>query len=441
MQESRSALMKRNVLYSFILKFIDGIIYLLVVPITLDFLDEYSYGVWLIINSILVWINTFDVGLGNGLRNLLSESIAHKDYNRARIFISTTYFLLFILSILLILIFSILINLIDWYNLLNVNQEIINNLISVVFYSFLFCLITFVLKIISSVYLALQLPAVSSMLAVIGNLISLVIIIILKQVLNKGQLLDLSLIYTGVPILVYFTATIITFKYVFTELKPSVKLINIRGHLKNLFATSSTFFIIQIAGLVLLSMSNIIISRLLGPDSVSVYNIANRYMSISQMIIGILLTPLWSAMTNAYVLNDFIWIKNTYQKVRRILYFFAVVQLLLIFISPYAYKIWLSDNIEIPIDLTVIMGVYTYMISWSLAHSTILNGLGKLRQQIYVILIQLCVFIPISYIFTSKFGVVGMCLSMILSNLLATVMNTIQVNLILNGKAKGFWEA
>ena len=109
--------MKRNVLYSFILKFIDGIIYLLVVPITLDFLDEYSYGVWLIINSILVWINTFDVGLGNGLRNLLSESIAHKDYNRARIFISTTYFLLFILSILLILIFSILINLIDWYNL------------------------------------------------------------------------------------------------------------------------------------------------------------------------------------------------------------------------------------------------------------------------------------------------------------------------------------
>ena len=86
------------------------------------------------------------------------------------------------------------------------------------------------------------------------------------------------------------------------------------------------------------------------------------------------------------------------------------------------------------------MGVYTYMISWSLAHSTILNGLGKLRQQIYVILVQLCVFIPISYIFTTKFGVVGMCLSMILSNLLATLMNTIQVNLILNGKAKGFWE-
>ncbi len=440
MQDSRSALMKKNVFFSFILKFIDGIIYLLVVPITLDFLDEYSYGVWLIINSILVWINTFDVGLGNGLRNLLSESIAHKDYARAKIFISTTYFLLFLLSIVLILVFSILINFIDWYALLNVNQEIINNLNSVVFYSFLFCLITFVLKIISSIYLSLQLPAVSSMLAVIGNLISLVIIIILKHVLSKGQLLDLSLIYTGVPIIVYFTATLITFRFIFPELKPSVKLINLKKYGRNLFATSSTFFVIQIAGLVLLSMSNIIISRLLGPESVSVYNIANRYMSISQMVIGILLTPLWSAMTNAYVLNDFTWIKNTYKKVRKILYFFAVVQLLFIIISPYAYKIWLSGNIEIPIDLTVIMGVYTYMISWSLAHSTILNGLGKLRQQIYVILVQLCVFIPISYIFTTKFGVVGMCLSMILSNLLATLMNTIQVNLILNGKAKGFWE-
>lgn len=441
MQDSRSALMKRNVLFSFILKFIDGIIYLLVVPITLDFLDEYSYGVWLIINSILVWINTFDVGLGNGLRNLLSESIAHKDFNSAKIFISTTYFLLFILSIVLILVFFVLINFIDWYTILNVDHEIINNLNSVIFYSFLFCLITFVLKIISSIYLALQLPAVSSMLAVVGNLISLIIIIILKQVLSKGQLLDLSLIYTGVPILVYFTATIITFKFIFRELKPSVKLIDVRKYGRNLFTTSSTFFIIQIAGLVLLSMSNIIISRLLGPDSVSIYNIANRYMSVSQMVIGILLTPLWSAMTNAYILNDFAWIKTTYHKLKKILYFFAVVQLFLVFISPYAYKIWLSGNIEIPINLTVIMGIYTYMISWSLAHSTILNGLGKLRQQIYVILIQLCVFIPISYIFTSRFGVVGMCLSMVLSNLLATVMNTIQVNLIINGKAKGFWEA
>ena len=375
------------------------------------------------------------------MRNLLSESIAHKDFNSAKIFISTTYFLLFILSIVLILVFFVLINFIDWYTILNVDHEIINNLNSVIFYSFLFCLITFVLKIISSIYLALQLPAVSSMLAVVGNLISLIIIIILKQVLSKGQLLDLSLIYTGVPILVYFTATIITFKFIFRELKPSVKLIDVRKYGRNLFTTSSTFFIIQIAGLVLLSMSNIIISRLLGPDSVSIYNIANRYMSVSQMVIGILLTPLWSAMTNAYVLNDFAWIKTAYHKLKKILYFFAVVQLFLVFISPYAYKIWLSGNIEIPINLTVIMGIYTYMISWSLAHSTILNGLGKLRQQIYVILIQLCVFIPISYIFTSRFGVVGMCLSMVLSNLLATVMNTIQVNLIINGKAKGFWEA
>lgn len=441
MSDSRSLLIKKNVFFSFILKFVDGIIYLLVVPITLDFLDEYSYGIWLIINSILVWINTFDVGLGNGLRNLLSKSVAKKEFHNARIYISTTYFLLLLLSLVLVTIFALLTNFIDWYSLLNVSVEIINNLNSVIFYSFLFCIVTFVLKIISSIYLALQLPAVSSMFSVLGNLFSLLIIIILKKLFIKGSLLDLSLVYTGVPILVYTIATVITFKYIFTELRPSVKLINIKKYGRSLFSTSSTFFIIQVAGLVLLSMSNVMISRLLGPESVSVYSIANRYMSISHMVIGILLTPLWSAVTNAYILNELSWIKKTLYNIRRILFAFIFVQLILILVSPFAYKVWLSENVEIPISLTIFMGIYTYMISWSLAHSTILNGLGKLRQQLYIIIFQVCAFIPLSYIFTTRFGVVGMCLSMIISNLPATILNTIQVNKILNGRANGFWEA
>ena len=436
---SRSSLMKKNIIFSFLLKFVDGIIYLLVVPITLDFLDKYSYGIWLTISSILMWINTFDIGLGNGLRNYLSKSIAKKDYHSARIYISTTYFLLFIVSLLLICLISGIINYVDWYDLLNVSTKIVDNLHSVIYYTFLCCLVTFVIKIVGNIYLSLQLPAISSLFSVLGNFSSLVIILVLKQIIPKGNLFDLSIIYTGTPIIVYSVATIVTFGFIYKELRPSIKLINLKKYGKELFSTSSTFFIIQIAGLILLSMSNVIVSKLLGPESVSSYNIANRYMSISYMVIAIVLTPMWSAVTNAYVLNDIQWIKMSLYRIRKIVFLFSIVQLLLILISPIVYKIWLGDNVSIPYSLTLLMGIYVYIISWSLAHSTILNGLGLLRQQLIVILIEVCVFIPLSYYATMKWSLNGMCISMIVANIPAAVMNTIQVEKILNNKANGFW--
>ena len=67
--DARSVKAKRNIVYSFAFKAVDAIVYFLIVPATLGYLDKYSYGIWLTLNSILMWINTFDVGLGNGMRN------------------------------------------------------------------------------------------------------------------------------------------------------------------------------------------------------------------------------------------------------------------------------------------------------------------------------------------------------------------------------------
>ena len=57
-------------------------IYLLLVPITLGYLNPYEYGVWLTLNSILVWFNSFDIGLGNGLRNKLTIALAENDLKK-----------------------------------------------------------------------------------------------------------------------------------------------------------------------------------------------------------------------------------------------------------------------------------------------------------------------------------------------------------------------
>ena len=66
--DARTVKARKNVLASVLLKGIDGIVYLLFVPVTLGYLKSYEYGVWLTMNSILLWIDSFDIGLGNGMR-------------------------------------------------------------------------------------------------------------------------------------------------------------------------------------------------------------------------------------------------------------------------------------------------------------------------------------------------------------------------------------
>ena len=60
-------------------------------PLALSFLGENKYGIWVIILNIVAWINYFDIGIGNGLRNKLAEAIALEDNESAQKYVSTAY--------------------------------------------------------------------------------------------------------------------------------------------------------------------------------------------------------------------------------------------------------------------------------------------------------------------------------------------------------------
>ena len=64
--DKRNELIKKNIFYSFFVKGFGILTSLLLVPVTIGFLNTSEYGIWLTLNSILLWINTFDIGLGNG---------------------------------------------------------------------------------------------------------------------------------------------------------------------------------------------------------------------------------------------------------------------------------------------------------------------------------------------------------------------------------------
>ena len=72
----RSVIIKKNIVQSSGFKVASIIISLLVVPITIDYVNAEQYGIWLTLSSIVHWISYFDLGLGHGLRNKFAEAKA-----------------------------------------------------------------------------------------------------------------------------------------------------------------------------------------------------------------------------------------------------------------------------------------------------------------------------------------------------------------------------
>ena len=193
--DSRTLLLKKNIIGTLILKGISVLISFLVVPLTIEFVDKNQYGIWLTLSSLLSWLFFFDIGMTNGFRNRFAEAKAKNDILLARILVSTTYATLSILSTLMLVVVLPINQFLNWCDILNIDSSYQTELTKV-FMIMIICLgFNLVAQVFSTMVTADQKPFLSSLVQVIGQTFSLILILILTIVLKHGNLIELSLIF------------------------------------------------------------------------------------------------------------------------------------------------------------------------------------------------------------------------------------------------------
>lgn len=437
MQKYRSVLIKKNIIWSFLLKGCSGLVQLLLVPVTLFCLGNYENGIWMTISSLLVWIDSFDIGLGNGMRNRLTQQLAHNDIVKARATISSVYGMLAIIIIPVTILLLLFVNGIDLNVALNVGVSKVRNLKEVFSLSLVFVALTFVFKTIGNVYMALQLPAVNNALVVAGQVMVLATMLMLRS-LNIHSLMLTSVAYTLSPLIIYTIAFPITFYIKYPSLKPSVRLFNWQD-ICSLLKSGVKFFALQICGAVLFMSSNFIISKLFSPDYVTPYQIAYKYFSIIIIIFTIVVTPYWSATTEAYERKDFTWISQSMEKIRRVVFLLILALMLMVILSKPIYCLWVGSDVHISLSMSVLMAVYVFIIIYSMSYSYILNGMTILCLQLICTIVAALAYIPLAILLSYSLGVNGILLALIIVNMPGLIVNKIQYTKVISGKAKGIW--
>ncbi len=408
---------------------------MLYVPLFLECLDKTRYGIWVTIMSLVNWIGFFDIGIGQGLRNLLAKSLAEENYIEAKKVVSTAYVAMILIFALIMVIFVFIYPFINWYKIFNAPVDMASEINTLILIVVLMMCMNFILGIFKSVLLAYQMPDVTSNMNLAIQSISLLTIFVFYLSGKISSLIGIGSILVIIPVLVYVFYTFKYFRGRFKRVLPSLRFFE-KKMVRQILTLGAAFFIIQISNLFLFQSNNIIISNIIGPEAVPEYYIVNKYLSILLFAFTIITTPFWSAVTDAYTKKDIAWIKNVKSKLVRIYCGFILLAIVMIIISPLFFKIWLGDKMEISTYLVILLSVFLLLQMYSNIFLSIINGIGKIKLQFYISILLPFIYVPLAIVMGKHMGIYGVVISGIIMMLIYVIIYPIQYYKIISNENK-----
>lgn len=435
--DSRTKLALKNIYASSVLRVFDVGIDLVLVPISLLVLSETEYGIWLLITSVIAWLNFYDFGIGHGLRNKLAQVLADGELEMAKGYISTAYIFISIISLFFIFFYLAFFSGLDLQSLFN-TEEISNDILQFVFFiviiGFSFRL---VLGLINAVLYANQLPFYKDLIFTLSQLVILAGVY-LGYKKFKIHFSDFAFLSTVVPLVVLLAANFFYYFIFRIRLKPSIRNFDL-SKLKSIMGLGGKFFIIQLGVTMLFLTDNFIISYLYDPSQVTPYQISLKYFKLILVFFMVIISPFWSAVTEALVKNDFFWVKKSVRRLLNIWRLLIFGVFILFAVKSIVFKYWIGDAIIISNNLAIQSALFVVLMSLNSIYTNFINGTGKVYMQMISNLVTLLLNVPLSIFFARSLGPPGVLLATNVMLIFYIVLRKIQYQKIISSNARGIW--
>ena len=211
----------KNVGLGFVSKGLSILIGFLQVPLTLSILDKSAYGVWITIFSVVSWMSFFDIGLGNGFRNKLTEALAGHDTAQAKKIVSTTYFTLAAILSGIVLLFIPVSLFVNWQAVFQAPPGLGTQL----YWAVLICVIAtafnFVFALIHTVLASHHQTGKSSLLFLVSQAAILIFLFIYRYLKTEDAFIIVASVLVVMPLLLNVSLNIWLFRGRFKAIAPA----------------------------------------------------------------------------------------------------------------------------------------------------------------------------------------------------------------------------
>lgn len=365
---------------SIFVRFISVALGLISIPLTANYLGAERFGLWLILNTFIGWINLADLGLTNSLRTSLANASGKEELEEAKRLVSSAFWSVLTISLLLSVLFSLSYSRISWEHLFNVKSpQAIADANSAVVALFIIFILRLVFSISSTIYAAYQEAYIFSVWDFISTVIS--VIALVSAIYCKASVPTLVFVYFGSSLLGLVFSTVHIFGFSRRWLMPSLSLFQKRAAVQ-LLKQGFQFWIAQISIIVLFQTDLIIVAQLFSAEDVARYGITLKLFTMIIVGQGMFFSALWSAYSEALARRDTVWIIKTFRNSLVLsLIWCSLWGGLLIFFGRHLIHSLMGADMLPQQSLIVTMALTTVLLGILGAVTTFLSGLGEVKIQ------------------------------------------------------------
>jgi O-antigen/teichoic acid export membrane protein len=380
-------------------KVVSVAVQLAMVPLMLSALGDYSYGLWLTLQSLIGFSAFADLGIGNGAMNAISAAQARGDHERINRIVTSAVTMLTAMAVVGVAVAPVAHSWVSQRHVGGVHAPDIATGVAIFAAYFALAL---PLGFIERVNSAFQEGAVTN---VARSGVAIAVLIITWCVARAGGSFGAICVATLVPQLIGWLAVWLVEFRRRHWLSIGWQLFD-WGLARSLLGVGVLFLGIQVLSAFNWSMDNLLISGLLGPEQVTPYGVQVRVFSLVGTIASMLLTPLWPAYADAVAHGDHAWIRST---LRRSLIGAVAVSVPLAFGAaaalPFLLRVWTGDAIRTTPVLAYGLACLTVCQTICAALAMFWNGTSAIRVQFFIGLALVLLSLPLKVLVLRTHGI------------------------------------
>jgi O-antigen/teichoic acid export membrane protein len=353
---------------------------LITIPLTLHYLGNERFGLWMTISSVVALTTFADFGIGNGVLTAVAAASGRDDAETIRRAVSSAFAVLLGIGATLLTVFLTIYRFISWGDLFRASSPLARSEAGPAMFIFVACFtLNIPLDVVQRVQLGMQQGFRTNVWQICSSIASLAGIV--GVVHFHGTVPELVGAFAGAPVLGTALNALHFFILDRRDLRPRWNLIS-RQAIAEIARLGGMFFLIQVVITFSFSMDNFIIARTLGVATVALYSIPQRMFSFISVIVFTLAMPLWPAYGEAVTRGDLKWVRRTLSRTLKCVLLGSIcVAAMLLAVSHRILLLWVGPAIHPTFVLLFGLATWEIVRSYTGTQQMFLNGAGVMRFQ------------------------------------------------------------
>lgn len=356
------------------------------VPLAVSYLGAERYGLWATMSSLTGMLVFSDLGIGNGLMNLISEANGRDDTRRARIYVTNALILLLVVAAFLALVFVLVRPHISWAGVFNAPSPAVLWDIDAAITVLMGCfIVSLPLGVVTRIQMGYQEGFLTGIWQAFGSILGLLGVLLVIQF--RGGLAWLVLALLGAPLVASAANGWVLFSRRRPFLRPKLQDADPAVAI-SILRLGMLFFILQLAVALAYTSDNLVAAQALGPTAVARYATAMKLFILAPTVANMVLLPLWPAYAEALARGDVAWIRKTLRRSVLLAVALTVVPSgILVVLGQEIVQLWVGPGLEPEPLLLAGMGTWAVISTVGNAVAMLLNGATVVRFQVVTALL------------------------------------------------------